>query len=46
LHPNTLTNFFLNGEAKRTDREAKSETFLDLLSGPMRPDDDIPWFEF
>ena len=44
--PNTLTNFFLNGEAKRTDREAKSETFLDLLSGPMRPDDDIPWFEF
>jgi phospholipase C len=44
--PNTVTNFFLNGDAKRTNREAKSETFLDLLSGPMRLDDDIPWFEF
>jgi phospholipase C len=44
--PNTVTNFFLNGDAKRTNREAQSETFLDLLSGPMRPDDDIPWFEF
>jgi len=43
--PNTITQFFLNGDAKRTDREAKSETFLDLLSGPMRTDDDIPWFE-
>src|SRR3954451_11797351 len=43
--PNTITDFFLNGDAKRTGREAKSETFLDLLSGPMRTDDDIPWFE-
>jgi phospholipase C len=43
--PNTITDFFLNGDAKRTDREAKSDTFLDLLSGPMRTDDDIPWFE-
>ena len=43
--PNTITQFFLNGDAKRTDREVKSETFLDLLSGPMRTDDDIPWFE-
>jgi len=43
--PNTITQFFLSGDAKRTDREAKSETFLDLLSGPMRTDDDIPWFE-
>jgi phospholipase C len=43
--PNTITQFFLNGDAKRTDREAKSETFLDLLSGPIRTDDDIPWFE-
>ena len=44
--PNTVTKFFLNGDAKRTNREAQSETFLDLLSGPMRPDDDVPWFEF
>jgi phospholipase C len=43
--PNTITQFFLNGDAKRTDRETKSETFLDLLSGQMRTDDDIPWFE-
>ena len=44
--PNMITEFFLNGDAKRTDREAKSSTFLDLLSDNMRNDDDIPWFEF
>jgi phospholipase C len=44
--PNTITEFFLNGDAKRTNREAKSETFLDLLSDNLRDDDDIPWFEF
>jgi phospholipase C len=44
--PNTVTQYFLNGDAKRTDREAHSETFLDLLSDNLRPDDDIPWFEF
>jgi phospholipase C len=44
--PNTVTNFFLNGDAKRTNREVQSPTFLDLLSGPKRDDDDIPWFEF
>ena len=44
--PNTITEFFLNGDAKRTDREAKSNTFLDLLSNNLRSDDDIPWFEF
>ena len=44
--PNTITNFFLNGDAKRTNREIHSPTFLDLLSGPKRDDDDIPWFEF
>jgi len=44
--PNTVTNFFLNGDAKRTNREIQSPTFLDLLSGPKRDDDDIPWFEF
>jgi phospholipase C len=44
--PNTVTQYFLDGEATRTDREAKSETFLDLFSDNLRPDDDIPWFEF
>lgn len=44
--PNTITEFFLNGDAKRTNREAKSKTFLDLLSDNLRNDDDIPWFEF
>ncbi len=44
--PNTMTEYFLNGDAKRTAREANSETFLDLLSDNMRPDDDIPWFDF
>jgi phospholipase C len=44
--PNTVTQYFLEGDAKRTDRESKSETFLDLLSDDLRQDDDIPWFEF
>lgn len=43
--PNTATNYFLKGDAKRTDREKKSETFLDLLGEDLREDDDIPWFE-
>ena len=42
--PNTATQFFLNGDAKRTDREAKSETFLDLLGDDLRTDDGLPWF--
>jgi phospholipase C len=44
--PNTVTQYFLNGDAKRTDREVHSETFLDMLSDTMRSDDDIPWFKF
>jgi phospholipase C len=44
--PNTVTEFFLDGDANRTNREVKSETFLDLLSDSLRDDDDIPWFEF
>ena len=43
--PCTVTNFFLNGDAKRTVREQKASTFLDLLSGPLRSDDDIPYFQ-
>jgi phospholipase C len=42
--PGTVTNFFLNGDAPRTTREKYASTFLDLLSGPMRPDSDIPYF--
>jgi phospholipase C len=44
--PNTVTQFLLGGDAKRTDREAQSNTFLDLLSDSLRSDDDIPWFDF
>ena len=33
--PATITNFFLNGDAKRTVREKQANTFLDLLSGPI-----------
>ena len=43
--PATVTNHFLNGDAKRTVRERQANTFLDLLSGPMRPDSDIPYFK-
>ena len=43
--PATVTNFFLNGDAKRTDREKKANTFLDLLSDQKRPDADIPYFK-
>jgi phospholipase C len=43
--PGTVTNFFLQGDAKRTIREKNASNFLDLLSGPMRPDSDIPYFQ-
>jgi phospholipase C len=43
--PATVTDFFLKGDVKRTDREKKAETFLDLLSGALRPDSDIPYFQ-
>jgi phospholipase C len=42
--PATVTNHFLNGDAKRTVREQQASTFLDLLSGPLRSDSDIPYF--
>ena len=42
--PNTVTQFFLNGDAKRTAREAQSATFLDLLGDDLRTDDNLPWF--
>ena len=44
--PNTVTEYFLEGDAKRTAREKGSETFLDILGDKLRPDEEIPWFEF
>src|SRR3984885_6783528 len=38
--PGTVTEFFLKGDAKRTIREQKANTFLGLLTDTMRPDDD------
>lgn len=43
--PATVTNQFLNGDAKRTVREKNANTFLDLLSGSLRPDSDVPYFK-
>jgi phospholipase C len=43
--PATVTNFFLRGDAKRTEREKKANTFLDLLSDQKRPDAVIPFFK-
>lgn len=42
--PATVTQHFLNGDAKRTKREAAARTFLDLLGDVKRPDTDIPFF--
>ena len=38
--PATVTKFFLQDDAKRTVRERKAQTYLDLLTDQMRPDDD------
>jgi phospholipase C len=42
--PATATEFFLNGDAKRTPREEKASTFLHLLTDTMRADDDCVVF--
>jgi len=42
--PATVTNFFLNGDAKRTVREQKANTFLGPLTDQMRQDDDCVVF--
>jgi phospholipase C len=42
--PNTVTNFFLNGDAQRTVRETQSKTFLGLLTDTMRSDNDCVVF--
>jgi phospholipase C len=43
--PGTVTNFFLQGDAKRTVREQKAQTYLDLLTDQMRPDGDCVTFD-
>jgi phospholipase C len=42
--PATVTNYFLQGDAKRTVREQKVNTFLGLLTDTMRPDNDCVVF--
>jgi len=42
--PATVTNYFLNGDAKRTVREQKANTFLGVLTNLMRQDDDCVVF--
>jgi phospholipase C len=42
--PGTVTNFFLNGDAKRTVREQKAPGFLGLLTDTLRPDGDCVVF--
>jgi phospholipase C len=42
--PATVTNYFLKGDAKRTVREKNAQTYLDLLTDTMRPDDDCITF--
>jgi phospholipase C len=38
--PGTVTGHFLGSYDARTDREKQADTFLDLLTDTMRPDDD------
>ena len=40
-----MTKQFLKTYDKRTDREEKAETFLDLLGDGLRPDDDCVYFK-
>jgi phospholipase C len=42
--PATVTEHFLGSYAKRTDREKKANTFLDLLGDTLRSDDDCVYF--
>lgn len=43
--PATVTSFFLSTNDQRTPREKSAQTFLDLLTGQMRPDDDCITFD-
>ena len=42
--PATATKFFLGSYDKRSTREKKADTFLDLLSDTMRKNSDCPIF--
>lgn len=42
--PGTVTNFFLNGDAKRTTREQSASTFLGPLTDNLRSDGDCVVF--
>lgn len=42
--PATVTQQFLGKYDQRTDREKKAQTFLDLLTDDLRPDDDCVFF--
>ncbi len=42
--PATVTNYFLNGDARRTPREQDAKTYLGLLTDQMRQDDDCVVF--
>lgn len=43
--PATVTNHFLLDDVKRTVREQKAQTFLDLLTDQMRPEKDCITFD-
>lgn len=43
--PATVTNFFLQDDVKRTVREKNAQTYLDLLTDQMRPDEDCITFD-
>jgi phospholipase C len=43
--PATVTNHFLGGDVRRTLREQKAETYLDLLTSQMRLDADCITFD-
>jgi phospholipase C len=43
--PATVSNFFLQGDVKRTVREKNAATYLDLLTAQMRPDEDCITFD-
>jgi phospholipase C len=43
--PATVTNRFLQDDVKRTVREKNAQTYLDLLTDQMRPDEDCITFD-
>ena len=43
--PATATEFFLGNYSERSPREQQAQTFLDLLTDTMRPEEDCPIFD-